>query len=164
MYWLEREPHGKFVCICMAYFLMAELLWVDFAINMLRTFEFTVVSARATGIPIFTPSFPFVLYTAAFLEEFLFRLPLTFLMEMKLSLDKVIGAAIVSSIVFGLCHGGFGNIFIQGVCGFLYSILFLKCGGYNGKYLKALVVTSSTHFLYNGILVIFTVVGGGTTF
>ncbi|MFA6338713.1 MAG: hypothetical protein WCW87_01475 [Candidatus Paceibacterota bacterium] len=64
----------------------------------------------------------------------------------------------LAGLAFGLAHifRGFDHwffpIIIQGGVGIYFWILFLKCGGFQGKYLKAFSYSSVAHFLWNILL------------
>ncbi len=60
---------------------------------------------------------------------------------------------IYSSVAFGLAHGHVYNILIQGVCGFTWCVIFLKCGGMNGKYYTALLCSALAHTMYNIVVI-----------
>jgi len=109
--------------------------------------------------------FPFILFFGAFCEEFVFRFPLCALVEEGAPLSIILLHAFFASIIFGALHGSVYNITIQGVAGFLYCLLLLKCGGLQHNPIKALVCVVTAHFLFNGILVSFLFfVDGKTTF
>lgn len=89
---------------------------------------------------------------SAFLEERIFRLPLAIFIGKNIDLENILVIAVLLSVLFGLAHvnGTVAGqrIFVQGVSGFILSVLFLKCG-MQGDYGKALMATTFTHFLYN---------------
>ena len=91
-------------------------------------------------------------------------MPLAFLSGVGLSTAKVLVFAIIFSVIFGFLHGGIPNIFIQGVGGFMYSVLFLKCGGLQGNYTKAIATSTAVHFLFNMTLLAIAIISGGTSF
>lgn len=91
---------------------------------------------------------------APFFEELLFRLPLAFFAWLRLPLELVLCLAVLMSIWFGLLHGLAFNILFQGFAGLLYSILFLKCGGLQGKPSKALFVTFIAHAINNSVVLL----------
>lgn len=86
-------------------------------------------------------------------EEILYRFPLVVPILLRWSPGGTLGIAIILSILFGLAHGNAYHILIQGVGGFFYAILFLKCGGAQRHFPKALSVTVATHILYDGTLI-----------
>jgi membrane protease YdiL (CAAX protease family) len=112
-------------------------------------------------IPISEWYSPIILATLAIYEEALFRLPLA-AAAMKWGKSwLIIMAAALISIFFGYLHGGFSFILIQGVGGFILSIIFLKAGGFNGKIIKPLIASSTAHLLYNGVIVVSIIIRGG---
>jgi membrane protease YdiL (CAAX protease family) len=101
---------------------------------------------------------PTILFRAT-IEELIFRFPLSCAVITWGVSKKVLGAALVSSLIFGFLHGGCTNfgfiyegvhhIFLQGVGGLFYCLLYLKCGGLNKRFLKPIVVTTIAHATYN---------------
>lgn len=100
----------------------------------------------------FTFMFYVTLLGSAALEEAAFRYPITIAVDLESRVGTfplVIVSAIALSILFGYLHGGILFIFIQGVSGLLYSVLFLKCGGYARKALKPVATCTAAHFAWN---------------
>lgn len=121
-----------------------------------------------TGIRILRWYFPFMLFGFAYFEEIIFRFTPIFLA--RTFLGKFFGAswgilivALVASVLFGLVHGSPHNIYVQGVSGMLYSLLFLKCGGFQDHWGKATFVSTTAHFIRNGILALIVLLSGGTS-
>lgn len=56
---------------------------------------------------------------------------------------------VTSSLFFALYHELQISIVIQFFGGIITSIFFLKCGGYQGKLLKPLLMSSTLHFFFN---------------
>ena len=92
-----------------------------------------------------------MILAAAFIEEVIFRgLPTFFARRIfgeRVAVILII--AVMSSVVFGWIHGGPIKVLMQGVCGFIFYLIFLKCGGMRGKYAKALIASTMTHALVN---------------
>lgn len=105
--------------------------------------------ASEAKINITSSGLPFFLIFMALIEEVIFRLPLAVAVEAEAEKSAILLFALLLSLAFGLAHGSILNIFIQGFGGFIYCILFLKCGGYQKKYSQALAVTTTAHFLWN---------------
>lgn len=95
-----------------------------------------------------------ILVREATIEEFWFRLlPLSLAVVVWGKSFWVYAAATVSSVIFGYIHGGVINIFLtQGVIGFSWCVLFLKCGGFQKKFLTAYLCAIMAHFLFNQTL------------
>jgi membrane protease YdiL (CAAX protease family) len=94
-----------------------------------------------------------VLFQGAFKEEVLFRLiPLSYcILYEKRRKDWPI-VAVLSSIVFGVIHGGLINILFQGVIGFSFCELFMVISkGQPDEALKATLTTTLVHSLFNFI-------------
>lgn len=100
--------------------------------------------------------FPLAFWTItwhALREEVVFRLAFLFLPSIKED-EFGLGVAIIgSSVLFGLVHGGFANILLQGVAGLLFCMQFLYFGGSEKDFFKATSATTITHALVNTVLV-----------
>ena len=88
----------------------------------------------------------------ALIEEVIYRLPLSIFVKLKFPTWAIMIVAIILSVIFGLAHGNALNILVQGWAGLLYSILYLKCGGMQGKPGKAIFVTTLAHSLHNTLV------------
>ncbi len=107
----------------------------------------------------------FAIWGAAFFEEFLFRFSPIFTIQFLLSFFSIkinykisilFICIIMISIFFGYLHGNYINVFIQGVSGFIYSLIYLKYGGYYLSYqnsslnsFNALYISTIFHFFHN---------------
>ncbi len=95
-----------------------------------------------------------VLVVIVFVEEVLFRwIPLVIAVSLFRKPKYIIASALLSSLLFGILHGGIINIFGQGVAGFYLSVIFLKFGGLQNKFIRALYISFSAHFLFNAITI-----------
>lgn len=152
--WLKKEAQGK-----------AALFWIFAVVKINLVYSFTalwVLSHMGVVVPnipgieqIFTGGIIAILIVSAkyvLLEELTFRFPLAILAWLQYSLGSVLVFALVLSIFFGLAHGSPEHILLQGVSGFFLSLLFLKCGGLQGRPFKALACAFSAHWLYNASL------------
>ncbi len=91
-----------------------------------------------------------ILFTMATVEEFLFRgIPLLKYRSLNTSKSSWIKTSILSSIIFGLGHGGVAQILYQGVDGFLWCILFMVSMGPKKEPIPALISCIWAHFLFN---------------
>lgn len=156
MDWLKKEARGKQVFLYIIGAVFLHLAWSLSALEIMRWLNISIPLMGNSIAPIFTPTLPILIFVLALMEEVFFRLPLAFVVRVSRYFSvKSIGTALALasafflSILFGLCHGSVYHIFLQGVGGFIYSILFLKCGGYQGKYLKPLMASTAVHFLFN---------------
>jgi len=87
-------------------------------------------------------------------QEMIFRFfPLAVAVRLWGASGRVLLVAVASSIVFGLIHEGYQYwlypILLQGVAGIYFVILFLKCGGFQKNYAKAVSVCIAVHFFWN---------------
>lgn len=90
-------------------------------------------------------------------EEFVFRvLPFgalwvlwAFLYKKQPPLSLALALVLVTSIVFGYIHGGFGNIFIQGFIGAVIALVFLLWGTYGRTPLRGMLAIVLLHGSYN---------------
>ena len=106
---------------------------------------------------------PLVLMIIA-IEELIFRfIPLTLAVSFWGHSTKVLIIAILSSILFGLWHGSYHYVFIQGAGGFLYCIMFLKSGGFEKRFIRAGMVCLSLHTAFNAVVIILSFMTGNTT-
>ena len=151
--WFKEEAKGTAVLFYMVIFLILDL-FLNCLISMLFDVFNVVVPHSEPNSSILTFYFPIILLGMAFIEEIFFRFPLVLLVALKLRLWIILAVSVILSIIFGLLHGGIPNIFLQGIGGLFYSILFLKCGGYHGKLIKPLAAAAFTHFFFNGVLVL----------
>ncbi len=116
---------------------------------------------QSLGVPI-DWKLPFKLLGYATLEEILFRfIPLGSVICLGASPGLVLLTAVVSSIIFGLSHGRKAYyLFSQGAGGLIYSLLFLKCGGFQKEFLTALLVVIIAHALFNIFVALFLLICG----
>lgn len=164
MLWIKKEACGRDYFISMAGALWLCLVYNSLAIMVMHFFHVDMHLAGKPEIHFsLTPSFLGRLLRIAFIEELLFRFPLLALTDERWSTTKILICASVSSASFGFFHGGVYHIFLQGVSGFIFCILFLKCGGFRGIQwkgaVKALTATTTVHFLYNVVRFGITILG-----
>ena len=148
--WLGNEATGWNIIPLAGFFLVANLCYAFFISYVVLKRYFDIdkkipsnQEADAKKITVFG------YIIAAFIEELIFRFCFLFIpIHIWGNSTKVLIAATISSFVFGILHGSFGLI-IQSVSGFSWCLLFLKCGGLQHNFLKALTVVTIVHFLYN---------------
>lgn len=151
--WLNQEPFGKKLVLYIIICVFAKLLVVSLIIEFGKLLGINLCSeTEPKTISILTFYFPFIVFGLALGEEMFFRFPLAILIDRKLPLPLVLLAALALSVIFGAGHGGLKHIFVQGVGGLFYSILFLKSGAFTGHQMKALGVSTTAHFTSNMIL------------
>ncbi len=161
--WLEKETEG----INVLFLTTGTVLWMLVYICLIlyiSTGNILPKQQTSASMPILEYSFPLKLFIMAYIEEFIFRLPLGVFCFFVHSKKIILAIACVISIFFGILHGGAIHILCQGVFGIILSIVFLKTGGINKKIIKPLFFSTVTHFLYNGAIAIMIILNGGTMF
>ena len=119
------------------------------------------LNAPRMGIPILTWIFPGQLFSLAVMEEIVFRFVLLGgAIQIWGATWPVLLVMIISSIVFGLMHGGPVNVLLQGVGGLVFCVIFLKCGAFGHNFLMALMVTAIAHCISNLIAAFFSLISG----
>ena len=128
-------------------------------------------NSKPIGIPILTWFFPVFLFLAALFEELIFRLlPLLvgiailhgYDIEEKSSYYPRLILMFSAAIIFGYAHGSWVNIFLQGFAGLVFSLVWLKCGGLQKRWVKATLCSTLAHALYNGAIALIIISQGGT--
>lgn len=156
--WLQTEVKGTknvigfAIIACYA----AMLLNLVSSIILLLTFGIQISISDVLS-PAAVSSLYFFIFLAAIaiLEEIVFRFfPLHTVVGMIKKPRAVLFVAIIVSIIFGYLHGNWQKIFLQGMTGFVLSCVYLKCGGFQKRWPKALAASSLTHILFNFTLVI----------
>lgn len=170
--WLSDEAHGWQMVLLMIGGVALSLLYCFTAVYLMKRMGVAPVnSSGGSEIEIMTWYFiPTIIIFAAY-EELWFRYPLSLAVAGWGACKKIIVVAVISSVIFGFLHGksinlifihgSIQNIFLQGVGGIIFCLLYLKCGGLAGKWLKPLIVSTLTHAAYNGTLAIITLLAGG---
>ncbi|OGZ06680.1 MAG: hypothetical protein A3D65_02040 [Candidatus Lloydbacteria bacterium RIFCSPHIGHO2_02_FULL_50_13] len=152
--WLRVEPTGFKL-----WWFFAKILVLMFAVEFLfgaLLNIFGVPLRDETTLLIYLEESPIVflflvLPSLALLEEVFFRLPLAIFIAARGHPMVIFVVAIMLSAIFGYAHGGWWQIPLQGVSGFMLCIIFLKCGGLQNKYGKALLSSSCIHLISNWI-------------
>lgn len=161
--WLKREAVGWHVIFYVLGCTVINLLIAALTMGIVYLFKVDFPAKESIGLEILSPTFPFLLFILAFIEEVMFRLPLAIAITYEWSVRWLFIFMVVLSVLFGISHGSVYNIPVQGAIGLMFSILFLKCGGMEERYKKAILATTTAHFLYNGALVIIMVIMDGAT-
>ncbi len=150
--WLGKEAQGKQIfgyiigTITLAFFFTAFFLSLFYSTH-------TDLSSMSKSTADIVPGFLFLMIIPLITEEIMFRfLPLMWAKEMRFSIKGILIVALISSVFFGYIHGNAYNIVFQGTTGFLFSLLFLKCGGMQSKYFKATCCTFTAHYMFNAII------------
>jgi membrane protease YdiL (CAAX protease family) len=152
--WLSDEPKGWKVISYIGLYLalaLAEsylLLWF-----LSQTFNLPANNGLAEMLEQWGLLFLPVLFLHAAVEETVFRFLILSTIRPLWDRNprKYLEYILFFSLLFGAFHSSIGGILIQGLNGILISLLFLKCGGFNYEYKKALATSSLAHFLFNAI-------------
>lgn len=93
-------------------------------------------------------------------EEFGFRfcplyIVLTARPPAQFGVRPTVFVLIIGSLIFGVLHGGWLYIFYQGIGGLGLSVVFLKSGGWQGRWLQPFLIVWAFHFVHNVILFMF---------
>ena len=161
--WLSREPRSikQFAWVFFP-LLLFDVAWdhlLDLAINFFGFFSYELPTDIATE---FLASDLFgSLLVVPLEEELLFRaLPLWLVVRFAPSW-ALIPTVLLTSIVFGIAHGDLTAILFQGVGGITFSLMYLKCGGMRGAFIKPLLAAAALHSALNGWIELETLIGLG---
>ncbi len=147
--WLGEEAVGRKIWWYIFLFVIGNLIYCSVVIYLLQCIGVHLHERKNLGISFVTWSFFFLLLIDLAFEELFFRIPLIIPITLSWSTRAILLYAIPFSIVFGLLHGGFLNILIQGVAGFGLCILALKCGGLQGRPVRGFLVAYIAHVLFD---------------
>lgn len=161
--WLNDEVLGYKVVIYVLVTLGIDFILEYSLVDLLSYLSFKL-PPREPSLDMTQPYFPVLLFSFVAIEEFIFRLPLVVAIEVWGLSSKVLACAFGLSFVFGILHGNIVNLFAQGMGGICLSFLFLKCGGFRNNYVKAFLVTTSAHFIWNISIAIYLLSNGETVF
>ena len=173
MSWLEKEAKGYNVIAIVIGAVILDFILTVVVIYAMEVINFNIsntptrfsVTETENSIKILSLYLPCLLYVSAAMEECIFRcMPLVPAVEICGTSKMVLLVAVVSSIMFGVIHGGYDHIFLQGVGGFIYCIVFLKCGGFNENYTKGFLSSTTSHFLFNMTLMLIAVIAEGNQY
>ncbi len=157
--WLSREPRLLWIAITIAIMPLLYNIWCTAITGLYSWFgvldqmiaSHPNASMQATwalwGIMI-----PWVLG-----EEVLFRFPLSFAARFLRRWERLRNWAIIILVIglsaaFGWVHGGWLFVPMQGVLGAVFCLIYLKCGGFNGKFWKPLLICWIMHVVVNSHL------------
>lgn len=120
------------------------------------------LDGRPLGLDILSWSFVPILVAAVFAEEVIFRLlPLWLSVSVfKMTKGRVVLVAAVASVIFGYCHGGIGHVLIQGLVGFLFSLVYLGAGGFKAEHPKGVFCSFAAHLTFNSIIIAAVLISG----
>ncbi len=148
--WLKTEVYGANAVLFIIFFSLIALLVAEINVRILT--YFLNIEHKEKIFPLTLSLVPWM-FLWALKEEFVYRRPISLIVSRNGLGYVCLAWVIIAQIIFGLDHGSFYNIFIQGVAGCFYVVIFLKCGGASGKIIKPMLASASGHALYNLILV-----------
>lgn len=149
MNWLKKEVTGKWLLV---YIFGFGIVSIPYCLGCLLFLDYLNIGPvkRTVNLTWFVSIItPFLIFPMAFLEECLFRLPLSMAINNSWPDKKLFYLILIVSLVFGALHGNAINVAIQGIDGILLSIIFLKCGGCQRHYGKALITCATAHACKN---------------
>jgi hypothetical protein len=165
MKWLSEEICGrKNLALAILFVTVAQYFYTAWMLDIFHFLGIKLSPVAGEEYPIYSFSFPFILLRIVFWEEVKYRLPAALLLELKLPHWVIVSAIFLLQIYFGWLHGGTSHIFLQGAGGIAYCVLFLKCGGMQRKYAKALGSVTAAHYAWDVLMVIICAYYGATTF
>jgi membrane protease YdiL (CAAX protease family) len=154
LYWLTAANTYSFLS-WRYYRLPIVILLLDFFLTFVVLGIFSLIEVPLSEpepfeIVIFSWSFfAFILYVSAS-EELLFRiLPLLLTMKLTRRREVLVIVMVISAAFFGYVHGGVSHIFLQGIGGFLYSVLFIKYSRRGKNPIEGSLVVITIHSLFN---------------
>lgn len=160
--WFIKEEHGNNLLRLCVIVLIFNSLWpIIYALTLYKLFgsddsnvgNFVDEAHQGVGVLIFS------VVESAFIEELIFRTSFVILGYYSLHYVRFLRQsnhahvyfflALISSTLFGIVHGGYQNICVQGVHGFTMFLIFLKSGGPQNRLVKATFVTTAYHAWFN---------------
>lgn len=158
--WMKEEPRWSQVASLIIFAVGAEFYYrlvlsifvalTGMALSSENTAQFDSVSGDIL----------ILMLIVGIIEEVIFRLIPFLLLTIKrgfFSIDFIMACVVIESAVFGYVHGDWSNVAAQGVSGLIFTLVFLKCGGLQRHYSKALVSSTLTHVLGNYLLLVWLV-------
>lgn len=159
--WIESEAvEWKELLSLLITFLLCKM-WVAISLLAIHLFILGPTARLDSQDIIQLATHNFVLFVitlcaTSLFEELVFRALPVYVAMRIVSAGRVINkqtvflvSMVVSSILFALYHELQISIVIQFFGGMITFIFFLKCGGYQGKLLKPLLMSSVLHFFFN---------------
>lgn len=152
--WLRHEPAGRAYWVTIVLTTIAMTILANGTQLLYDAVGISLENEHTKSLGEQVRKIPFVFMllivpAAAFFEEVVFRLPLAIFLRKSVELQITLCITVLFSVVFGLSHGGWWNVPAQGLHGFIMSLIFLKCGGIQRKYGKAILASWSVHLFYN---------------
>ncbi|MFA5831451.1 MAG: hypothetical protein WC878_06495 [Candidatus Paceibacterota bacterium] len=165
MKWLSTEICGrKNLVLAILFVTVAQYFYTAGMSDIFHFLGIKLSPVAGKEYSIYAFSFPFIILWIVFWEEVKYRLPVALLLELKLPHWMMFPMIFSLQLYFGSLHGGMSHFFFQGAGGIAYCILFLKCGGMQRRYAKALGSVTAAHFAWDMLLASICAHYGATTF
>ncbi len=128
------------------FIILAPLFYIIFSLSIsIIALNFNIVFPRPSSLQV--SQIIYLLIKVAEEEAGYRFMPLVLAVEKWGSSRKIWLVVLIISVLFGLRHGSYLLILQQGVFGMILSLVFLKCGGFGKKYLRAYVASITAHAL-----------------
>jgi len=142
---------------------------IDFFLSIVSVLLLSSVDlideAEEIGVDILAWSFiPFLILISLFEELFFRILPLGVVMRVTNRRGIYLATALISAVVFGYIHGGVAHIFVQGLGGFIYGVLFIKYADNGRRLFTASILVVALHSMFNGLIALILLLAGETVF
>ncbi len=150
--WVERPVPQDRLLRFLAACVLVHLLLAIGAAALLVQLGLKMHRAGSGTHPINLAIIP-LLIVVAFNEECFFRFaPLAFATTIG-NRSVIVVAAVLSSAIFGWLHGDWMNLFVQGVGGLFYCIVFLKCSSFGKDLRRGLCCSTAAHAAFDLLIV-----------
>jgi membrane protease YdiL (CAAX protease family) len=151
--YLQKEVSWPWVPILILAAVCSSILLIVAASSLLVALKLNThgMSNSVMQVQVTIGYFITVVIPVVIIEEGAFRAPLTISAIYGWHRTTLV-ILVSSSIIFGLIHGNVLNLLFQGVGGIILGLVYLKCGGMQGKYLKPMFVSTVTHICINGFI------------
>jgi len=146
---------------CVALASKTVLVLFGFGVSVAFVLALFQLQTRDTWISDFMRNEDIVVVIISFIiavpiEEFGFRLfPVLIYRSCSGSLsarNRNIGLILLmlaSSLIFGWWHGGIPTVFTLGPIGFVFAVVFMRCGGCRGSLFRGFAFSCLVHLIYN---------------
>jgi len=151
LFWLEKEAIGRSVFYYTAGSILFLLIWTPCILALLAVSGVDPSSVPDHTEKVARGSFGIAIITVL-MEETAFRIvPLWLAVKNRFSTIGLIVLSVMNSAVFGYIHGSVYNLLLSGVGGFVFCLLFLKCGGIRSHFFPACTAPIVSHLFYDAI-------------
>ncbi len=164
--WLKKDPVGKERYLLPFWMFVFDVV-ASLGIGIL--FYFLGIGAGdpspAAGWSVVSPAFVPEAFLIALIEEGVFRIiPLIIALRIWGIRTPTLVVVLVSSILFGLAHGEYYHLFIQGLGGILYCLLFLKFSKSGKDLLFPSTLVVGVHAVFDISMGLLIALSGASTF